>query len=124
MAANVVKNGRFEFHITYRNFSGDEGLSIRVLGPVAKHAKELLRFDCFLKSPHYHTAVYDHNTITAIDTNNAAQWSLDKLEKEFVSLVSSAGSDPVNNEESAQLLRSMQEVRSISDSLIATEATQ
>lgn len=46
--------GGVTFRVEYRNFGGDNGPAIRVLGDVDGETKQLLRFDCFEDDPHYH----------------------------------------------------------------------
>ena len=99
MAEHSVNNGRFKFDLNYRNFSGDEGLSIRVVGPVKDEQKELLRFDCFEKTPHFHVGVYDKNEITRITADNPVQFAMQRLTEDFVVLVSEAGGDQLTDQE-------------------------
>lgn len=99
MSDHKLTNGRFSFDLNYRDFRGDEGLSIRVLGPVSKQDKELLRFDCFEKTPHYHVGVYDQNEITAISEDNPVQFALDQLSTKFVELIEASGGDELNERE-------------------------
>ena len=86
MTSKNVSNGRFRWEFNYRTLRGDEGLSVRLLGPVDNESKELARFDCFQNSPHYHTAVYDHNTIRSIENNDPVSWFLDCVKEGFEEL--------------------------------------
>lgn len=100
MSEQSFNNGRFQYNVSYRRFRGDEGLSITLRGPVKSESRDLMRYDCFLKTPHFHTAVYGHNTIKAIDGDeDAVAWSLSELDGSFVELVSSAGGDDPNDSE-------------------------
>ena len=114
-------NGRFRFDVSYRRFSGDEGLSVRVCGPVKGDTQELLRFDCFLKTPHYHTAVYGRNEITPIENEDAATWSLNSLRERFVDYVKEADGDELNQAETAQLSTTLSNVANFAEELIRTE---
>ena len=118
MCADSVKNGRFRFDINYRNMGDDHGLSIRILGPVDQEERELLRFDCFQKTPHFHTAVYDHNTIRKIDEEDVVGWTLDRIDKDFDSLVSSAGGDPLNETEQHDHESTVAAIRAKSEQLV------
>ena len=118
MAEQSVVNGRFRLDLNYRRFSGDEGLSIRVLGPVASDERELLRYDCFEKSPHFHTAVYDHNTISKIEEEDSVAWSLTQLGDNFEELVAKAGGESLNTEELAGHRACIDELRSKSSDLV------
>ncbi|MCY3884166.1 MAG: hypothetical protein OXG24_04535 [Gammaproteobacteria bacterium] len=93
MTQENVTNGRFRWEINYRTLRGDEGLSVRLLGPVKNKTKELARFDCFQNSPHYHTAVYDHNTIRSIENADPVSWFLDHVRDGFGDLVARTGGD-------------------------------
>lgn len=121
MTTYTEEDGRFSFDISYRRFQGDRGLSIKVLGPVVDESRELLRFDCFEKTPHYHVEVYDKNEITAIKDSDPAHWSLNKLREEFEDLVLKAGCDPMNEEERENLDAAIARVQEKSLSLIEAE---
>ena len=103
MKTHSEELGRFKFDISYRRFNGDEGLSIKVDGPVAEQTHELLRFDCFLKTPHYHVGVYDQNKITSIKNADAVEWSLDAIHDRFREMVEAAGGEQLNEQELRQL---------------------
>ncbi|MCY4130742.1 MAG: hypothetical protein OXG15_16075 [Gammaproteobacteria bacterium] len=113
--------GRFKFDISYRRMRGDQGLSIRVSGPVANETRELLRFDCFDNRPHYHVEVYGKNEITAIDDNDATEWSLRFLTERFEGLVDSAGADKLNLEERDTLESALSQVSENSRNLVTAE---
>ena len=113
--------GRFKFDISYRRMRGDQGLSIRVSGPVADETRELLRFDCFDNRPHYHVEVYGKNEITAIDDDDATEWSLRFLTERFEGLVDSAGADKLNPEERDTLENALSQVSEDSRNLVTAE---
>ena len=113
--------GRFRFDISYRRMRGDQGLSIRVSGPVADERRELLRFDCFDNSPHYHVEVYGKNDITAIEDNDATEWSLNTLTEEFEGLIDAAGADALTSVEREKLDRTLRQVSEDSRNLVAAE---
>ncbi|MYD43550.1 MAG: hypothetical protein F4W90_06620 [Gammaproteobacteria bacterium] len=121
MPTHSEKNGRFRFDISYRRFQGDQGLSIRVEGPVANESRELLRFDCFEKTPHYHTEVYGRNVITPIDSADASEWSLATLQEQFVTLIEAAGADTMTDAEHENLTGALHVVCQKSRDLIAEE---
>ena len=102
MATNILNNGRYRMDVNYRDFSGDEGVSIRLFGPVRDKDEELVRFDCFEKTPHYHIGVYDKNEITSLrDEKDPVEYALTRLITEFKPLVSAAGGDePSGSEQS------------------------
>lgn len=113
--------GRFKFDISYRRMRGDQGLSIRISGPVADERRELLRFDCFDNSPHYHVEVYGKNEITAIDDDDATEWSLKVLTEQFEGLIDAAGADSLNVQERDGLDDALLQVSSDSRNLVAVE---
>ena len=113
--------GRFKFDISYRRMRGDQGLSIRVTGPVADENRELLRFDCFDNSPHYHVEVYGKNEITTIEDNDATEWSLKTLSEQFERLVDAAGADALNPRERDSLKGALLQVSEDSRNLVAAE---
>ncbi|MCY4095133.1 MAG: hypothetical protein OXG05_08415 [Gammaproteobacteria bacterium] len=113
--------GRFKFDISYRRMRGDQGLSIRVNGPVSDQERELLRFDCFDNSPHYHVEVYGKNQITAIEDNDATEWSLKTLIDQFEALINDAGADALNAHERDSLADALSQVSEDSRNLVAAE---
>lgn len=123
MTSKNVSNGRFRWEFNYRTLRGDEGLSVRLLGPVGNESKELARFDCFRNSPHYHTAVYDHNTIRSIEDDDPVSWFLDCVKKGFEELISNSGGDAPTSEEVSEHVASCVCIESISKELVA-EATE
>lgn len=123
MTSNNVPNGRFRWELNYRTLRSDEGLSVRLLGPVGDESKELARFDCFQNSPHYHTAVYDHNTIRSIEDADPVNWFLDCVKDGFEELVANAGGDTPTSEEVSQHAASFASIEKISKELVA-EATE
>lgn len=123
MATHREANGRFEFDISYRRMRSDEGLSIKVLGPVATETKELLRFDCFLNGPHYHVEVYGKNEITKIKEENAAEWAFDTMQRSIEDLINAAGADALSSQERESLDQTVANVVQQSRSLIAAETS-
>ncbi|MCY4655294.1 MAG: hypothetical protein OXC80_00605 [Gammaproteobacteria bacterium] len=120
MAQSSVSNGRFRFELNYRNLRGDEGLSIRVLGPVQSQDKELLRFDCFEKTPHYHIGVYDKNEITGISEQNPLEFALSHLDEDFSKMVEQSGGDALTEGEISSHQATIGNVRSEAERVITT----
>lgn len=125
MTSKNVANGRFRWEFNYRTLRGDEGLSVRLLGPVNNESRELARFDCFQNSPHYHTAVYDHNTIRSIENADPVSWFLDCVKEGFEELVSNSGGDAPTSDEISEHAASFASIESISKELVsrATEVS-
>lgn len=124
MAEKTVVNGRFRLDLNYRKFQGDEGLSIRVLGPVGTEERELLRYDCFEKTPHFHTAVYDHNTIAKIEEDDSVSWSVSQLDEQFARLVESAGGEEPNEAEIEGHRRCIDALRHESNELVRSAKSE
>lgn len=121
MTTYNLEIGRFRFDISYRRMQGDQGLSIRVEGPVDSETRELLRFDCFDNRPHYHVEVYGKNEITAIDDSDATEWSLKILTDQFEGLVDAAGADALTSSEREGLGGALLRVSENSRNLVAVE---
>ncbi len=100
MTEKQIANGRYTWELRYRHLRGDEGLSVRLLGPVENQTKELARFDCFKETPHYHTAVHDHNTIRPIEESDPVAWFLSHVGQDFTELVARSGGDAPTDQES------------------------
>ena len=122
MTEQQIANGRYTWELRYRHLRGDEGLSVRLLGPVENETQELARFDCFKESPHYHTAVYDHNTIRPIEETDPVAWFLNHVGQDLAGLVASSGGDAPTEQESQNHANVVSSVASHSKNLIA-EAT-
>ena len=122
MTSRNVANGRFRWEFNYRKMREDEGLSVRLLGPVDSELRELARFDCFQNSPHYHTAVYDHNTIRAIESADPVNWFLDSVREGFEELVANSGGDAPTSDEVSEHAASFASIEGISKDLVS-EAT-
>ena len=121
MTAHTQEHGRFRFDMSYRRMRGDEGLSLRVTGPVENETRELLRFDCFVNAPHYHVEVYGKNEITAIKDGDPADWSLNTLRSRFEDLINEAGADALTAEERNGLSHAIEAVSEKSLALITEE---
>ena len=85
----LINAGAVTFGLTYRNNVGadnDEGLCIRVYGnDLPGQDKELLRFDCFRMSPHYHyrNPPIQKNERLFLDyttEGDPVAWTLDKIQ--------------------------------------------
>ncbi|MBI2297403.1 MAG: hypothetical protein HYU66_00375 [Armatimonadetes bacterium] len=52
--ADVFEASGLEFEVEQRVFGDDGGPALMVFGEVDGARRQLLRFDCFRKAPHYH----------------------------------------------------------------------
>ena len=81
----VVAAGGVEFALRYRDdVAGDAGLCIQVYGRVDGRDTELLRFDCFTRSPHYHYGPEAENERLMLDATASGeplQWTLERFER-------------------------------------------
>ncbi len=118
MIEHVFANGRFKFHLSYRRLAGDEGLAIRVTGPADDGERELLRYDCFKKKPHYHVGVFAENNITKISANDPVAWSLNEIGEHFERLIQAAGGEAPDDREISNLDTAMLQVREAAKALV------
>jgi hypothetical protein len=88
--------GTLRFHLENRMAADDGGPAIRVYGPTTDgHSeRQLLRFDCFRKDPHYH---YDpdgrdeHLNLEGAAAADPVAWSLTQLRQNLPEMVRHAG---------------------------------
>ena len=118
MTQHVIVNGRFKFHLSYRHLAGDEGLAIRVTGPSDDGERELLRYDCFKKKPHYHVGVFAENNITKISVNDPVVWSFNEISKHFERLIQAAGGEAPDDSEISNLDTVLLQVREAAKTLV------
>ena len=81
-----------------RNRQPEQGVSIRVHAEVDGQSKQLLRFDCFDLSPHYHYGPEDENEIVKLDpitAGNPIGWSVQQLANHLPEMIRRAGCEPV-----------------------------
>lgn len=89
-----ISAGGVTFHVEYRNFGGDRGPAIRVLGDVEGRQVQLLRFDCFDKDPHYH---FDpdgkdfHLNLSRETVPDPIAWALGELKRNLPVMIRAAG---------------------------------
>lgn len=95
--------GRFVFLTEYRDVGNDKGLTIRVLGPSgSSQQKEILRFDCFERKPHYHVGFSEPPV--PIAAPDPFRWTVEKLRQDFGQLLLNAGALPLNADEEDTLV--------------------
>ena len=78
----VIVAGNLKFGLEYRQFAEDQGVSIHVLSDVAGQEIEILAFDCFEKTPHYHYGPRNQDFRFYWDTvvvTDPLEWSLDQF---------------------------------------------
>ena len=93
-----IEAGAVTFALQYRTLMPDQGVCIQVVGDVSGEEKELLRFDCFDQSPHYHYAPRDRNERHNLDKTTAGNpvgWALKQLRTRLPEMLEHAGYDEV-----------------------------
>ena len=68
----------------------DGGVTLQVLQPDEAGETELVRFDCFRKSPHYH-APAENKKETKIASSESSEWVFERVSQDPVALLEEAG---------------------------------
>ena len=115
----------YAFVLRYRDVEVDEGLTIQVYGPVQGRQEEILRFDCFRETPHYHLAFsYEDRRFIEIDDPQPYQWAVSTLASSFHSLVERSGAEALLSEEDRPALLSvLDRLRSEGDRYLSSRGT-
>jgi hypothetical protein len=74
----------------------DQGLMVQVYGEVDGKDTEILRFDCFDQTPHYHYGPLNHNIRLNMDKTTAGNplgWTMDNLRNRLPDMIRRAGYD-------------------------------
>ena len=110
----VLEAGPLKFSLRFRDLNDDQGVSIEVSGNVKDQQIELLRFDCFDQTPHYHYAPGGRNerhNLDKVTSGNPLGWTLTQLRSNLVPmLVRSGADDLVDQLDQAQLVKTLGEV--------------
>jgi hypothetical protein len=86
------------FSVRYSKTNTDRGPSLRIYGDVEGKAVQLLRFDCFEGTPHFHYDPDGKNNQLRMDKSKVSDpiaWSMDYLQGNIASLVRIAGYGPL-----------------------------
>ncbi len=78
----VIEVGNIRFGMEFRELTSDRGVAIHVLSDVVGQEVELLAFDCFEVSPHYHYGPRNKDIRMYWDTTLAPdtlRWTLDQF---------------------------------------------
>ncbi len=84
--SNAVKEdvGPYQLALVYRDVGFDEGPTLHVFGAVNGDDQEILRFDCFKKTPHYHLGFsYLDAPVMPIEEDQPLAWVLAELCERF-----------------------------------------
>jgi hypothetical protein len=86
--------GGLRFNVRYSKTNADRGPSLRIYGDVEDKPVQLLRFDCFEQTPHFHYDPDGKNNQLRMDKTKVSDpisWSMDYLRGNITSLVRVAG---------------------------------
>lgn len=93
----VIEAGPVSFGMSYRReIMTDQGLCLQVYSEIDGKDTEILRFDCFDQTPHYHYGPENHNIRLNMDKTTAGNplgWTLDNLRNRMSAMVERAGYD-------------------------------
>jgi hypothetical protein len=93
----VIEAGPVSFGMSYRKeLMPDQGLCLQVYSDIDGKDTEILRFDCFDQTPHYHYGPENHNIRLNMDKTTAGNplgWTLDNLRNRLPAMVERAGYD-------------------------------
>jgi predicted DNA-binding ribbon-helix-helix protein len=86
--------GGLRFNVRYSQTANDRGPSLRIYGDVEDKPVQLLRFDCFEQTPHFHYDPEGKNNQLRMDKSKVSDpiaWTMDHLRGNIASLVRIAG---------------------------------
>ena len=90
----VFNGGAVDITLEYRELMPDQGLCVQVFGKAEGQDTEILRFDCFDQTPHYHYGPANHNIRLNMDkttVGNPFGWTLDNLRTKLPAMIQRAG---------------------------------
>lgn len=92
-----IEAGPVEFAMSYRQeIMDDQGLCLQVYADIDGQDTEILRFDCFDQSPHYHYGPENHNIRLFMDKTTAGNplgWTIGNLRHKLPAMVRRSGYD-------------------------------
>ena len=93
----IIEAGPVSFGMSYRKeIMNDQGLCLQVYSEIDGKDTEILRFDCFDQTPHYHYGPENHNIRLNMDKTTAGNplgWTLDNIRHRLPVMVQRAGYD-------------------------------
>ncbi len=79
------------FSVEHRTQDGDGGPTLRVF-EAGRERRELLRFDCFDQTPHWHLAPWGDDRVTSLDREqDNISWTMAQLSADLDGLLARAG---------------------------------
>ena len=89
-----IDAGNLTFGVRYRVTSGDQGVTIRAFSSSDADEKELVSFDCFDQTPHYHYGGEGRGQRVVMDKTTAGNpigWTLKQLRTRLPQMLERAG---------------------------------
>jgi hypothetical protein len=109
--------GQLKFSISHSDLMHDQGVTIRIYGPIENVEKQILRFDCFDQAPHYHYDPDGRNEMHDIDLTTAGNplgFVLTNIRLSLATLLDNAGASKLaENLSIPDLSKGMDEVEII-----------
>ncbi len=91
---DVLTVGSLSFAVEYRHVGEERGPSVHVFGDVDGADEEVLRFDCFERTPHYHYGFsYIDQPMTLIDTaavGDPLKWVCERIGERLPAMLEKA----------------------------------
>lgn len=91
----VINIGAVDIAMNYRkDLMPDQGLCVQVYGKVGDKDTEILRFDCFDQTPHYHYGPENHNIRLNMDkttVGNPFGWTMNNIRNGLPTMIRRAG---------------------------------
>ena len=90
----VIDAGAVDITLNYRPGMADQGLGIQVYAMIDDKDTEILRFDCFDQTPHYHYGPENHNIRLNMDKTTAGspfRWTMNNLRNRLPAMIRRAG---------------------------------
>ncbi|MBI3326705.1 MAG: hypothetical protein HYZ81_08390 [Nitrospinae bacterium] len=89
-----IPAGALTFGMEYRHLQNDQGICIHVFRTADGQQDEVLRFDCFERTPHYHYAWSANDQYVPLDSTadgDPLQWTLERLRTRLPAMLIRAG---------------------------------
>ncbi|HID22485.1 MAG TPA: hypothetical protein EYP14_08795 [Planctomycetaceae bacterium] len=86
--------GAIRITVQRRCTTDDEGVAVRVYGRIGQEERQVLRFDCFRNSPHYHYDPQGKDEVHQMadeDITDPIEWTVNRLERSLADMVRRAG---------------------------------
>ncbi len=109
----------YTFALVYRDVKIDKGLALHVFGPVDGDREEILRFDCFEVSPHYHLGwSYRDEPFIEISDPDPFAWTIDTLKSSFEDFVILAKGDlDISDDRRCEINEALERLREAAKSI-------